>query len=154
MQKETHWPQASSYLCWQKSLHCFLQEECYCNRHEMSKTPLDLTKQRRLHHLWWARMNPELWNMESRKGKAFPFSVCKAECESSPEASRSPCHDGGRMKECCSSWQCVVTLCSAQHSPSTLQGTQGSKCFAPLPSWQEQDTDITSRDVSHSRVRS
>lgn len=77
----------------------------------MSKTHLDFVKQRRLHHLWWARINPESWN-ESRKGKAFPFCACK--CESSPGASRSPCHDGDRMKECCSSWQHMVTL--AAHS--------------------------------------
>lgn len=53
-----------------KSLHCFLQGECYYNRHEMSKVPFDVIKQRRLCLLWWARINPESRNVESRKGKA------------------------------------------------------------------------------------
>lgn len=75
----------------------------------MSKTSLDLIKQRRLHHFWWARINPESWNTESRKGKAFAFCACDMKRESSPGASRSPCHDGDRMKEYCSAWQHVVT---------------------------------------------
>lgn len=120
----------------------------------MYKTPLDLIKQRRVHNYWWARINPESWNTGSRKSKAFPFYACKSEEWEQPRLSEISGPWWRQDEGMLSSLVARSHPRSTQRSPSTLQGAQGSKSCAPLPSWQEQDTDITSRDVSQSRVRS
>jgi len=118
----------------------------------MSKKSIELIKQRRRPHHYWRARSPESWHTESRKG--MPFCACKAKSESSLAAHRAHCPGGDWVRESCSTLQQQDTL-SAHHTPTAPCKTQGeSKCSAPLPRWQGQDTGITPRHVSHSNVSS